>query len=88
METKVRRIFVVSTGRHDISQAKEFGEIIPLTEGTISLNMVELSAQISNKLSDFNTEDYILLSGNLVANFIVGMVLAYSLAKITKRHLG
>ena len=72
-----RRIFVVSTGRHDISQAEEYGEIIPLTEGTISLNMSDLAISLSDKLRDFTQEDYILLSGNLAANFIVGMILGF-----------
>jgi hypothetical protein len=70
-----RKIFVVSTGRHDISQAEEYGEVIALTEGTISLNMSDLAASLSDKLKDFNQEDYILLSGNLAANFVAGMVM-------------
>lgn len=70
-----RRIFVVSTGRHDISQAEEYGQVIPLTEGTISLNMSDLAVNLSDKLRDFNQEDYILLSGNLAANFIAGMIM-------------
>lgn len=70
-----RKIFVVSTGRHDISQAEEYGEVIPLTEGTISLNMSGLATNLSEKLQNFNQEDYILLSGNLAANFVVGMIM-------------
>lgn len=72
---KSRKIYVVSAGRHDISQAKEFGEIVNLTEGTISLNMAQLAVNMSDKLRNFSKEDYILLTGNLAANFIVGMVL-------------
>ena len=70
-----RKIFVVSTGRHDISQAEEYGEVVALTEGTISLNMSELAVNLSDKLKDFNQEDYILLSGNLAANFVAGMIM-------------
>ena len=70
-----RRIFVVSTGRHDISQAEEYGTVIALTEGTISLNMSDLAISLSDKLKDFTQEDYILLSGNLAANFVAGMIL-------------
>ena len=70
----------------------EFVAIIPL--GVFSALLVFVAIELGKH--SFKTSSYIItitiailaLITNMTIAFIVGMVLAYSLAKITKRHLG
>lgn len=81
------RIFVLNRAGHDYTPAKKFGdEIIPLTIGNINIFNIERNCfMLLEKLmvNDYNPEkDYLVLSGNLILGFSLGMVVGKVYKKI------
>lgn len=74
------RVFVVNHIGKDMSDAMRFGTLIPITEGSINVfntERVKYDIEETLKKHYFNfKDDYILLSGSTVLNFIIGMVTA------------
>ena len=81
------RIFVLNRAGHDYTPAKKFGEeIIPLTIGNINIFNIERNCfMLLEKLiiNNYDPEkDYLVLSGNLILGFSLGMVMGKIYQKI------
>ena len=66
------KVFVVNKGHHNYEQAKEFGELVFLTEESLNIfassNLVyTISAPL---LEQSSGDDYLLLSGHILPNAI------------------
>ena len=58
-----RKVFIVSNGGHDYSDAERFGEIVFCTEGVIRKDDVsQMYREINEALSHATADDYILVS--------------------------
>ena len=68
-----RRVWLVNRNEgHDYRNAKEFGEIIPLSEGMVSpLATDRFLERVKDRLDQVGPEDYVLLSGHLLLNAVV-----------------
>jgi len=56
-------VYVVNKGPHDYSPAKEFGELIYLTQGTLSkYDVGQMYRECQPVLADSVPEDYILIT--------------------------
>lgn len=73
------KIFVLNNGGHDLTRAKEYGEIISITEGNISLlstDRIEQEIMDCLKKNDYDPGvDYILPSGSVVIGIIAGIII-------------
>lgn len=64
------KVFIVNRAGHDFSKAKEFGTLVPVTSGNINVFRPDRDLyKIQRALDDFDyTQDFLLLSGNVLAN--------------------
>jgi hypothetical protein len=63
-------------GTLDFSGAKQFGELVFITKGTVDIfNPDRLMRDIHIKLKDWDAEDYLLLSGSIVISFLTALML-------------
>jgi len=72
------RVFVINYTRKDMSDAKQYGTLISITEGNVDVfNLDRLTWTLEDALDkhtfDLN-RDYILLSGGLSMNFVMGSI--------------
>lgn len=72
------KVFVANYAGHDLSDAERFGELIYVTEGNVNVfNTDRMMFTILKCLKDNNYDpdkDYILLSGSMVINFLIGLL--------------
>ena len=70
----MKKIFVPNRGCHDLSGAKEFGELVYMSEGPINRYAVSrIYREFIYHLCDSKPEDYILVTGLTV---MVGIAMA------------
>ena len=76
--TNAARVFVINHIGKDMSDAKQYGTLIPITEGNVDVfNLDRMQWTIRDCLVKFAYNpgvDYILLSGGLPLNFLVGFI--------------
>ena len=74
------QVFIVNHINKNMKDANQYGALIPLTEGSVNVfNTERMVFELDQKLTDYkfnHEEDYILLSGSTVLNFIVGFLLS------------
>jgi len=71
------RVLIVNKAGHDFSQAEKFGDLVPVTVGNINIfrpdrNLFEVGEALQN--FDYKV-DYLLLSGNVLANLMAASTL-------------
>lgn len=73
-------VYIVNKAGHDFSNAEKYGELVPVTTGNINIARPDRDLfNISQILDNFDSSsDYLLLSGNVLANAMCVAVLAYS----------
>lgn len=73
------RVFLLNFAGHDISDALRFGNIIPLTEGSVDIFHVDrLRTKLKKKLETGMYRagvDFIAISGSPVLGLLVGIIL-------------
>ena len=64
------KVYIVNVAGHDFDAAEKFGELVAVTKGNINVFRPDRDLfNIQEKLLDFNhEEDYLLLTGNVLAN--------------------
>jgi len=71
-------VYVINFSGHNISTCKRFikkGKIIYLTEGSVNIfNIDRVLYDLKAKLENYNDNDYLLLSGNVVLNVLVALI--------------
>lgn len=74
------KVFIVNQAGHDFSKAKEFGTLVPITTGNINVFRPDRDLfRIQQELLDFDfTTDFLLLSGNVLANALAAAFLVNS----------
>lgn len=71
---KKSKVFITNKKSQDFSKAVRYGDLIPVTAGTINIfNADSLQRLIRESLADFNpATDYILVAGNsIVVTFVM-----------------
>jgi len=70
----MKKVFVPNKGCHDLSDAAAFGELVYMSEGTVSRYAVSrIYREFAYYLCDSSPEDYILVTGLTV---MVGIAMA------------
>ena len=78
------KVFVVNSAGHNMDKAKEFGELHILTEGKVNIFGTDrLIQEMKVKLAEMTAEDYILLSGSILLNCLVSMIVMGRFKRIT-----
>lgn len=69
-------VWIVNSSGHDFDGAKKFSEdMIPLTHGRVNIfNVERLFEEFKGKMSSYQEDDYMLLSGNATLNVISTMI--------------
>ena len=66
-----RKVFVTNLTFHDFSPAREFGDLVIVTNGTPNLMNIEIiKAQIDRVLSEMVEEDYLLIAGSAMVSVL------------------
>jgi len=71
------KVWIVNSSGHDFEGARKFGdELIPLTYGRVNIfNVERLFEEFKGKMSSFEEEDWLLLSGNTILNVIATLII-------------
>jgi len=65
------RVFIANVGYHDYSAAERFGKLVAVTRAKVDLEHSDrMEAEIQDALADFNSDDYLLLSGPPLINIL------------------
>lgn len=74
---KPRRVYVTNLGWHDYAPAERYGEVIPITEGNVTVRKTaRLRARIIKALEDMQSDDLICLSGHpLIITEVIAVVM-------------
>jgi hypothetical protein len=65
------KVFITNDSGHDYSAAKQFGELIPLSAGTVNkFHITKMLRQFEPLLRDSSPHDFILQSGPSIMNCI------------------
>jgi hypothetical protein len=66
------KVYVVHQRDFDLSKAKTYGELVVMFEGSIDniFNLTHLAYLVKSKLKDMHSNDYLVLSGNMVLNVL------------------
>jgi len=73
----MRRVYIVNEGGHDYSAAREYGELIPLSQGKVNSSQVSrVYREFADILRNSNGEDYLLISGLSTLNAVAAAILA------------
>lgn len=70
---KKSKVFITNKKSQDFSKAVKFGDLIPITVGTVNIfNVESLQRLIKDNIKNFNpVSDYLLIAGNsIVATFV------------------
>lgn len=79
----MKKVFVVNSSGHDLSDATRFGELITMTEGEVPKYHCSMWLRsFTATLADSNPEDYILQSGPSTVNSIACCVFAHMHGRI------
>jgi len=71
------KVYVVNKGGHDHSDAKRFGDLVYLSEGTINRYAVSnIYRQFSAILQNSSSKDYVLITGLSVMSSIACSIFA------------
>lgn len=66
-----KKVFVVNFNGHDLTEASKYGQLVYLTTGSINIFATDrLVYHLINALKEIEEEDFLLLSGNIVANIL------------------
>ena len=78
------KVWIVNSSGHDFEEAKNFSEeLIPLTYGIVNIfNVDRLSEEFKGKMSNYEEEDWLLLSGNAVLNVIASNIVMEKHGKV------
>ena len=70
-------VWIVNNAGHDFSLAKQYGELRDITRGNLDIFRPDRNLfNITETLLEFDSKvDYLLLSGNVLANMMVASVL-------------
>lgn len=78
-----RKVYVVNNSGHDFSPAREYGELIFLSEGMMnSYNLNKMYRIFAPILENSNPKDWILMSGLPQMNVIAASIFAYKHGRI------
>jgi len=65
------KVFIVNDSGHDYSAAEKFGELVPLSTGTVNkYHLTKMLRTFEPLMKDSSPDDYILQSGPSVMNCI------------------
>lgn len=66
---RARAVWIVNEGGHDYDNAKKYGHLISLTQGTVNpFRTDRLADHIAQRLKGATKDDYVLLSGSPILN--------------------
>lgn len=67
------KVFLVNEAGHDFSSAKRYGELVPITTGNINIKRPDRDLfTVKEALAEFShKDDFLLPSGNILANIMV-----------------
>jgi hypothetical protein len=69
------RVFVVNFSGHNIYPAKQYGDIVVLTEGKANIfNVDRMKYDFLVEMKDITKDDYILLAGSPILNALACMI--------------
>lgn len=78
-----RKVYIASKSDHDYSAAKEFGELVFLSEGRVDRYSVgDLYGGLTKALKEATEEDFILISGLTLSNAIASAIMAYRFGSV------
>lgn len=81
----MKTVWIVNQVGHDYSKAERFGELKPLTMGTVGLRVDRLVWHLSRGIGKFASEDdYLLIAGTPLVN---ALALAVWLTRFKEAHL-
>ena len=67
----MRKVFIVNKSAHDFSAAEQYGELVPLSEGSMNrYGTNNMHRKFLEILENSHEEDYILLCGLSVMNVV------------------
>jgi hypothetical protein len=82
-ELRPPKVFIPNQSFHDYSDAKRFGELVFLTEGTQNRFKINDSyRRVSHAMRDAAPGDYLLISGPATINAIAASILAHRFGRI------
>jgi hypothetical protein len=71
------RVYVVNKSAHDFSDAKRFGELVYLTEGSVNrFETSQIHREVTAAMRDAAKDDWLLVSALTVINTIAASILA------------
>jgi len=83
VESNKRRVYIVNKSGHNFESAKEFGELIPLSEGSMNkLSPNSMYRKFSEILTNSVDDDYILLSGLSIMNSVACSIFVHKHRKL------
>lgn len=71
----MNKVYIVNFAGHNYQQAEEYGEIVPVTIGYVSLgSMDRILFDIITGIKDSSPEDWLLPSGLIPVNLMAGAI--------------
>lgn len=79
----LQKVYVVNFNGHDLTEAQKHGQLVYLTTGSINIFATDrLIYHLINALKDVTEEDFLLLSGNIVANLLAFCIILVRFQKV------
>ncbi len=70
------KVYVVNYTNHDYSKAKQYGELVYITKGKLSIFKTNtVRAMLEKGLVKFTKDDYLLISGPAIVNVMAAIIL-------------
>lgn len=77
------RVFITSKGTHDYTKAEKFGQLVYLSEGTVTqYKLPSIARDFSDKLSDVTEDDFLLVSGLSSMNAVAATIINKHVGKV------
>jgi len=77
------KVYIVNKSGHNFDAAKEFGKLIPLSEGSMNkLSPNSMYRKFNDILINSNENDYILLSGLSIMNSVACSIFVHKHKKL------
>jgi len=74
-DTTFQKVYIVNRGKHDYSKAKRWGRLVTLTRGRLEpTDSMRIYSQINSMLKASTVDDYLLMSGLVLANMIAAAI--------------
>ena len=71
------KVYIINSSGHDFSKAEQFGELVPMTRGTINKYSITSMARLFQPfVEESSPDDYLLQSGPVVLNMIAASLFA------------